>query len=355
MTTLFQFHVNSNSRARIAVVIPARNEARIVSDTVRLTRSVLSSEDALFVIADHCLDNTASKAHASGAEVFERKDAIALNKGAALRWFVLEAEAQLKKFDVIVVLDADSRVASDFAEQIKVRIGISRQAWQCWVSPVDYESSPVATIAALSETIEQRIFDSIREMLAWPVRLRGTGMVFSPEVLINACAQVRTEVEDVSLTLLLVANGVPVQPLPNAIVYDPKPQTHVGAARQRARWIRGQWFAFWLHRKEVLKIILRGPQGWSVLSSLFLKPRWIVILAKVLALGICFLAKQIYPAAILGTWLLIDLLIFMFGLRLMRAGIPGFRVFLQLPRFVLMWLQSIVIAGHQATWLRAQK
>ena len=355
MTTPFQFHVNSNLSARIAVVIPARNEARVISDTARLTRSALSSEDCLFVIADHCLDDTASKAHAAGARVFEREYAVVHNKGAALRWFVREAEAQLKKFDAIVVLDADSRIASDFVEQIKVRVKTSRQAWQCRVSPVDYESSPVATIAALSETIEQCIFDRVRAMLAWPVRLRGTGMVFSPEVLINACAQVKSEVEDVSLTLLLVANGVPVQPLHNVIVYDPKPQTHVGAARQRARWFRGQWFAFWLHRKDVLKIILRGPQGWSVLSSLFLKPRWIVILAKVLTLGICVFVKQVFPATILGTWLLLDLLIFLFGLRLMRAGSPGLGVFLQLPRFVLMWLQSIVIAGQPASWLRAQK
>ena len=56
-------------RPRVAVLMPAHNEALLITETVRMVVAILSSGDRLLVVADNCSDETAQLAAQAGAEV----------------------------------------------------------------------------------------------------------------------------------------------------------------------------------------------------------------------------------------------------------------------------------------------
>src|SRR3974377_1984523 len=61
-------------RGRVAVLVPAHNEANGLLPTIRDIQGQLLAGDRFLVVADNCNDNTASVASAAGAEVVERHD-----------------------------------------------------------------------------------------------------------------------------------------------------------------------------------------------------------------------------------------------------------------------------------------
>ena len=286
-----------------AVVILAHDEAGVIETTVQSVVLAQAPGDALYVIADNCSDDTAMIAAQAGACVLERQGESITGKGAALKWFVMQKGDLLERYDLVVILDADNHVAPEFLREIKGAYQ-SDGVMQCLVQPVGYHGSPLSTLIALSEIHEQKTVDAIRVNFGWPVRLRGTGMVMSPRLLSIVSDMIDTEVEDIALSLLFAARGIPVYRNTQICIKDPKPRESVLASRQRARWFRGQWAAFWLYRREVMILITRGPAGWSLLSNLFLKPRWLadmILLVLALAafqfswlLAVLFLAKALF-------------------------------------------------------------
>src|SRR5689334_8695221 len=59
---------------RIAVVVPAHNEAALIHRTIHSILAQLPAGARLLVVADNCTDNTADVALAAGAEVSVRQD-----------------------------------------------------------------------------------------------------------------------------------------------------------------------------------------------------------------------------------------------------------------------------------------
>ena len=89
----------------IAILMPAHNEAKGVSVSVRSVLSELQSGDRMLVVADNCTDQTATVAHAAGAEVIERHDEHRRGKGYALDFGVRWLEKSPP--NVTIIIDAD--------------------------------------------------------------------------------------------------------------------------------------------------------------------------------------------------------------------------------------------------------
>ena len=154
------------------MLILANNEADVIETTIRSIRLTLESDDAVFVIADNCQDDTAGRATEAGAIVYPRSTSRANGKGAALRWFLEQAGDSLSDFDLIIILDADSQVPGDFLRNVKASYEEGK-IMQYYVQPARYRDSMLSTLIALSEINEQRTVDRLRNLFGWPVRLRG--------------------------------------------------------------------------------------------------------------------------------------------------------------------------------------
>ena len=338
---------------RIAMVICAHNEASIIQKTVQLALEAARIEDSLFVVADNCSDSTASVAEEAGAQVYRRDVHCPPGKGAALAWFVRSHWNVLRKFSRVVVLDADTIVRNDFLDQIRSRIAESDCVMQCFVLPSEYENSPISTLIALSELLEQSIFNRIKTYLGWSVRLRGTGMVIAPSILLSVCDDLHTDVEDIALTLLISSKNMKIVQLSNIFVQDPKPHETSAASRQRARWFRGQWAALWYYRSSILRILTQGPGGFELIGGIFLKPRWLMMAIKVL-LAIQFIQTPIW-GGLFALWFLFDFILILIGISQIENKTIFIKALFYLPGFVLMWLKSILLSFQKIPWLRVRE
>jgi cellulose synthase/poly-beta-1,6-N-acetylglucosamine synthase-like glycosyltransferase len=73
-----------SAAARVAVLVPAHDEAGGIAAALATITAQLRGGDRLLVVADNCSDDTAAVARAAGAEVVERRDPARPGKGWAL-------------------------------------------------------------------------------------------------------------------------------------------------------------------------------------------------------------------------------------------------------------------------------
>jgi cellulose synthase/poly-beta-1,6-N-acetylglucosamine synthase-like glycosyltransferase len=338
---------------KIAMVIFAQNESSVIQKTVGNIKQGLRAGDALFVVVDNSNDDTASIAKKAGAKVMIREAEHPQGKGAALKWFMENYREQIGGYDCLVILDADSLIPLDFIDQLCLNWNTGIRVAQCFLSPIGYDGAPLSTLIALSEIVEQTVFDRIRSFLKLSVRLRGTGMVFTPQFLSSLSQRLDTEVEDIALSLLAAERKVIIRSFQSVIVFDPKPTDRAAASRQRARWYRGQWAALWKYRVIVFKLLFRGPAGWSVLNSLFLKPRWMKILF-LLILGLVFLPQPVIPA-IAFSLAGFDMLLILAGILVHPDRSAFLRSLVFIPVFILMWMKGILLSLRRRPWLRVRE
>jgi cellulose synthase/poly-beta-1,6-N-acetylglucosamine synthase-like glycosyltransferase len=346
----------------IHVVILARNEASVIGGTLLALTIGSGSMDQMHVVADHCRDATAHIASKAGANVYVRENGGPAGKGQALHWWLEETRANASPEDIIVVLDADSLVAPNFFDTIRRRMSEGQKVIQTRVEPVVRTSSPVARLAAYSETTEQRVSDAFRAKMGWPVRLRGTGMAFRRAILEEVCNSLSTFVEDVEMTIQLGAQKCPIHFAHETYVADPKPNDQNGAVRQRARWMRGQIQVLKTYFTQILRLLVRGPAGWSLLSSVLLKPKTLLIPLKAVLTSLAWIGAFLWAAptliaiAALGTLcLLVDGGTFIYGLRYASNRREAIFTLAIAPIYLMVWIKSLTLSTVSGTvWHRVR-
>ena len=344
------------------VLILARDEAEVLGGTLRLLAGLPGRPAAIHVVADHCMDQTARVAAEAGAHLHVREGPGPIGKGPALSWWLAATRAASDPSGWVVVLDADSRPAHDFFPQLSAALAAEADAVQARLEPALEAPTVLAELAAFSEIVEQQVYDRLRTRLGWPIRLRGTGMAIRRAALETVAGRLRTAVEDVELTLLLAAAGRRLRLAPRAVVHDPKPGLSGPAARQRARWLRGLAEVPAAHPGAHARLVARGPAGWSLLSSVLLKPRSLFLPLKVAlaAAGWALWAGDGGAWALAGAVLFtaaagLEALGFLAGLRYTPRRGAVARALLAAPLYLVLWVRSAALAlVTREGWLRAR-
>ena len=105
----------AGTRLRCTVLVPAHDEEAVLARTLDSLASQTRRADRVLVIADNCTDGTVDVARARGVDVVEtvgntQKKAGALNQQLASLLPGLDAR------DVVLVMDADSTITTDFLD-----------------------------------------------------------------------------------------------------------------------------------------------------------------------------------------------------------------------------------------------
>lgn len=99
--------------ARVVAIIPAHNEEIGIAQTIDSLRRQTQAPDHILVAADNCTDGTVDIARAMGVEVLETRDNAAKKAGALNQGLALVLP-ELQPHDVVLMMDADSRLNHDF-------------------------------------------------------------------------------------------------------------------------------------------------------------------------------------------------------------------------------------------------
>jgi cellulose synthase/poly-beta-1,6-N-acetylglucosamine synthase-like glycosyltransferase len=141
--------------------------------------------------------------------------------------------------------------------------------------------------------------------------------------------------------------------VPDAVIFDPKPQASAGASRQRARWLQGQLQVLGDYRREFIQALLKGGAGaWFLLWLLMLRPKILFIGLRLLLLMVGLFYTPLLWLALAG--LAMDAAYYLAGAAIVDDPRRYLLDLLAVPRYAAMWFYSFGMALiRRRVWLRA--
>lgn len=225
-------------RPRLAILVPAHNEASVIAPTLEALQPQLAQGDRMLVVADNCTDATARIASAAGVQVVERHDARRRGKGYALDFGLAHLAADPP--EVVIIVDADCLVQAGAIDRLARLCRLSGrpvQALYLMKSP-----GPSAASMALAE-FAWRLRNQVRPLgflrMGWPCQMTGSGMAVEWTAIRSIRLASGHIAEDMQMGVDLARAGKPPLFCPEALVTSEFPRNAEGARSQRTRWEHG--------------------------------------------------------------------------------------------------------------------
>jgi cellulose synthase/poly-beta-1,6-N-acetylglucosamine synthase-like glycosyltransferase len=261
----------------VAVIIPAHNMEKCISRCVRALQSSALPEAAvrIYVIADHCTDETVQRARQAGATVLERTVTPA-GKTFALAWALEQLAHRSEGADRYVITDATAWVEPGF---LAAMVGgrARNEAIVTGRAVAAIEDQPWF-VHCLGLTLVHRNFQNeCRERLGLSSLIEGRAMAFDRSyvqrfgwslALPTSRAAGAHPTEDWRHGVRVVEHGYRVAFAGGARVKTPLRETLAAATQQGARWERGRMENALTHGLRLLMLGLRGGNRLQVFAAL---------------------------------------------------------------------------------------
>jgi 1,2-diacylglycerol 3-beta-glucosyltransferase len=243
---------------RIDVVVPAHDEEGGIAETVRSLLAVEypRSSFRVLVVADNCSDRTAAVAQEAGAEVLVRQDPERRGKGYALR-FAFDHVVAAGDAEAVAVVDADTLVSANLLSAFAARFAGGAQALQAHYGVRNAERSWRTRLLAIAFGSIHGVRSLARERLGVSCGLRGNGMAFTRELLLEVPHQAFSLVEDLEYGIDLAYRGHRVQYVEEAEVQGEMAASERASRSQRRRWESGRRAMAGAHALPLLRRALR--------------------------------------------------------------------------------------------------
>jgi cellulose synthase/poly-beta-1,6-N-acetylglucosamine synthase-like glycosyltransferase len=256
-------------RPRLAVLIPAHDEATVIAETLCSILPQLSPDDRLIVVADNCSDGTAAIAASMGAEVTSRWDTARRGKGYALDYglYFLKQSGLLP--EVVVVMDADCDISGrclDVLAGLCVKTGRPIQAHYSMMLPRQRRGL-FTEISAVAWRLKNFVRPLGFGRLGLPCFLYGSGMAFPWHVITSVELATGEVVEDLKLGIDLALKNHFTLFCPQALVTSRFPDSAEAAHTQRTRWEHGYLRTILRYTPVLLYEGLR-QKSWNLLAMM---------------------------------------------------------------------------------------
>jgi cellulose synthase/poly-beta-1,6-N-acetylglucosamine synthase-like glycosyltransferase len=356
---------------RIAILIPAHDEAAQIGATVEALVAEVGAGDRIVVIADNCSDATAavvntiaSSPRAASIVAIERQDPLNVGKGFAISFGIEHLTADPP--EIVVLVDADCRVSAGAVAALAAeaaRTGTPVQGEYVFAVPAD--AGLLTTVSAFAALVRNRVRPRGLKALGLPCLLTGSGMAFPWRVLREAPETRGNLVEDMVLGLELSLQGHAPRLCTAAQISSELPVGQQAALRQRRRWEHGHLHTLKTFAPRLLAAgIARRDVGLVGLAADLSVPPLALLVALQLATlattsifwatGVSSAAPPTVAAAgLAATTVAVGVAWWRFA----RAVIP-LRVFLAIPLY-LVWKLPLyalmIVKGRHRTWERTAR
>lgn len=224
---------------KIAILVPAYQEDAIIISTIKNLKSLdyPSHLYDVYVLADSFQPQTLQLLRESSVQVIEvkfdqRTKTKSLNEGF---------RKITKPYDIALICDADNILAYNFLKTIDQAFTQGARAIQGRRVAKNLDSS-FAVLDACSEAINNNIFRRGANAMGLSSALIGSGMAFEYDQI----KQILSEINavggfDKPLQLRIIEQGVNIQYLENALLFDEKVDSSDAFRQQRKRWVSSQF------------------------------------------------------------------------------------------------------------------
>lgn len=352
----------AGERGRLAIVMPAHDEALAIAATLRALTPQLAPRDRLLVVADNCTDDTANIARQEGAEVIVRTDATRRGKGYALDFGVRHLESDPP--DIALIVDADCEMTPGALGTLAaVCAGTGRPVQALYLMHAPPDAGLKTRIAEFAWVLRNQVRPLGLRRLGLPCQLMGSGMAFPWECLRTSALATGHIVEDLKLGIDLARVGHPPLFCPEALVTSRFPDSAAGLQSQRTRWEHGHLGVIFrdaprlllesvLHRRPAL-LVLALDLGVPPLALLALQ----LLLVWLAALALYASTEAAAPLA------LATLGVVLFGFAVITAWWRFARHVVSLASLALapvyvLWkipLYAKFLVSRQVDWVRSRR
>jgi cellulose synthase/poly-beta-1,6-N-acetylglucosamine synthase-like glycosyltransferase len=286
-----------NPEKSFAIIVAAHDEEIVIANIVESLKELDYPKQLydIFVIADNCSDKTAVIAKEHGACVYERHEPEKRGKGFALEWMFDNLFKMDRKYDSIVVFDADNLASKNFLIEMNNKLMNGYKVVQGYLDSKNPHDSWISESYSISFWTSNRLFQLSRANLGLSNQIGGTGFCIDSEVLRELGWGATCLTEDLEFSCKLVLNGYKVGWAHNAVIYDEKPLTIRQSWRQRKRWMQG--FAD-VASRFFIKLIVKAIKDKDFIAfdcAIYTVQPFIVLL-----LGICLILNYIQNSCING-------------------------------------------------------
>ena len=306
---------------RIAVLFPCYREDNVIIESIKvaLLQDYPKEKFDVIIIADSFLISTLEIIRTLPVLLFE-VEIENRTKSKALNYALDHID---ESYDIAVVMDGDNQMSPGFLDKINAVFDGRTIAVQGHRIAKNSNSS-LAILDAISEEICNNIFRKGHRAVGLSSSLSGSGMAFKFDYF-KKLMRKNTAVGgfDKEIELELLKEGIAIEFLSEAIVFDEKTNDSKAFVNQRRRWFAAQYFYFRHDFFSSLKLFLfNGNFGYFFKTIQLIQPQRILLLGAVFTFSPAFLLLNyfLHIHTILSTiWLsLIVMCVFSFGI-----SVPG--------------------------------
>lgn len=255
-------------------------------------------------------------------------------------------------YDAVIILDADNIMAKDCIHKMNDAINQGYEAVQGHRTAKNKNTS-FAVLDSVSEEINNHIFRKGHRVLGLSSALIGSGMAFRYPMFKQYMSKIDSTGEDKELEIKLINDGIKIEYLEDAYIFDEKVQKSKGFMIQRTRWLANQFlyaklYFFWSVKQLIVN---KNVDLFDKVGQQFLPPR-------IFLLGFLFIASAfsffINSTEFTFAWLsLTTLCIITLAISIPRKyyTITTLQAALLLPKgFIFMFFSLIRIHKAKKNW-----
>ena len=252
---------NIKKEPRICVIIPARDEAKVIDgllESITMQSYKIDNEN-VYIIVESDKDKSINIAKSKQMRYFVRKELDKKTKGYAIDELIKYLDRMKEYYDLYFIFDADNVLHKDFilnALDDYYKGYYVSTGFRGLKNPNDYLSlSTWLTFSILNDSHNTRMQKNNGNLI-----LSGTGYFIEGSIIKDFkrfpfCSLT----EDYESSLYYTLEGIATSYNKKAIFYDEQPTSYKVSIKQRARWIKGYFNNYFKYRKRLINKLKDKP------------------------------------------------------------------------------------------------
>lgn len=285
--------MNNGNFKKIAVLIPGYKEDAVVFE---VAKSALEQKYPMIafdvvIIADSYKKETLEKLSSIPVKLIE----VSFENSTKSKALNKAMEILTRNYDIAVILDADNIMGTDFLSKVNAAFENGLVAVQGHRTAKNLNNA-WAVLDAISEEINNHIFRKGHRAVGLSSAIIGSGMAFQYNYFKTMMATVDAIGGfDKEIELKMLKEGIRIEYLDDANVYDEKIQEARVFGNQRRRWLSAQIHYFRHGIFSAAKdLVTKGNVDFFDKAIQFILPPRVLLLGAVLLFGSIFLVLNYF-------------------------------------------------------------